>query len=86
MKIYYSQLFKEKVNKLPPDVKKILKKKLELLLQNPYHPSLRTKKIQGTKDIFETTITMGIRLTWQYKDDGIILRNIGEQDKTLKNP
>ncbi|ADQ40235.1 cytotoxic translational repressor [Caldicellulosiruptor acetigenus I77R1B] len=86
MKIYYSQLFKEKVSKLPPDVKKILKKKLELLLQNPYHPSLRTKKIQGTKDIFETTITMGIRLTWQYKEDGIILRNIGEHDKTLKNP
>ncbi|ACM61615.1 hypothetical protein B0S90_0029 [Caldicellulosiruptor bescii] len=86
MKIYYSQLFKEKVNKLPPDAKKILKKKLELLLQNQYHPSLRTKKIQGTKDIFETSITMGIRLTWQYKEDGIILRNIGEHDKTLKNP
>ncbi|WPX08636.1 hypothetical protein [Anaerocellum danielii] len=86
MKIYYSQLFKEKVNKLPPKVKKILKKKLELLLQNPYHPSLRTKKIEGTKDIFETSITMGIRLTWQYKENGIILRNIGEHDKTLKNP
>ncbi|WAM31362.1 hypothetical protein [Caldicellulosiruptor naganoensis] len=85
MKIYYSQLFKEKVNKLPQDVKKILKKKLELLLQNPYHPFLQTKKIQGTKDIFETTITMGIRLTWQYKEDAIILRNIGEHDKTLKN-
>ncbi|WP_039766052.1 hypothetical protein [Caldicellulosiruptor sp. F32] len=86
MKIYYSQLFKEKVNKLPSDVKKILKKKLELLLQNQYHSSLRTKKIQGTKDIFETSITMGIRLTWQYKEDGIIIRNIGEHDKTLKNP
>ncbi|WP_271629194.1 hypothetical protein [Caldicellulosiruptor sp. DIB 104C] len=86
MKIYYSQLFKEKVNKLPSDVKKILKKKLELLLQNQYHPFLRTKKIQGTKDIFETSITMGIRLTWQYKEDGVIIRNIGEHDKTLKNP
>lgn len=62
-----------------------IKKKLELLLQNSYHPFLRTKKIQGTKDIFETSITMGIRLTWQYKEDGIILRNIGEHDKTLKN-
>lgn len=56
------------------------------MLDNPQHPSLRTKKIQGQKDIFESSITKGIRITWQYIDDGIYLRNIGEHDKTLKNP
>lgn len=86
MKFYYSTLFSEKVSKLPPEIRKMLKQKLELLSKNPYHPSLRTKKIQGTKGIFESNITMGIRLTWQYADDGIILRNVGEHDKTLKNP
>jgi mRNA interferase RelE/StbE len=25
-------------------------------------------------------------MTWQYYKDGILLRNIGEHDKTLKNP
>ncbi len=29
---------------------------------------------------------MNIRMTWQYYKDDILLRNIGEHDKTLKNP
>lgn len=84
MKIYYSELFKEKVRLLDEKAKKTLKKKLEIMINNPQHPSLRTKKIQGTSIIFEASITMGYRLTWQYYEDGILLRNIGEHDKTLK--
>ncbi|BAF58578.1 MAG: hypothetical protein HPY89_05920 [Pelotomaculum sp.] len=86
MNIYYSELFAEKVRQLPVEVKSILKKKLELMLENPRHPSLRTKKIQGQDNIFEASVTMDIRMTWQYTGDGILLRNIGEHDKTLKNP
>jgi len=86
MNIYYSELFAEKVRQLPIEVKSILKKKLELMLENPGHPSLRTKKIQGQDNIFEASVTMDIRMTWQYTGDGILLRNIGEHDKTLKNP
>ncbi len=86
MNIYYSELFAEKVRQLPVEVKSILKKKLELMLENPRHPSLRTKKIQGQDNIFEASVTMDIRVTWQYTGDGILLRNIGEHDKTLKNP
>jgi mRNA-degrading endonuclease YafQ of YafQ-DinJ toxin-antitoxin module len=57
-----------------------------MMMHNPRHPSLHTKKIQGHEDIFEASITMDIRMTWQYMDDGILLRNIGEHDKTLKKP
>ncbi len=85
MKIYYSDKFLENVKKLPKDLKKTLKGKLGILLDNPRHPSLRTKKIQGRENVFEATITMGIRITWQYTDDGILLRNIGEHDRTLKD-
>jgi len=86
MNIYYSELFAEKVKQLPTEVKRILKKKLELMLENPRHPSLRNKKIQGQDNIFEASVTMDIRITWQYAGDGILLRNIGEHVKTLKNP
>ena len=86
MRVYYSDKFVDRVKKLSDEIKKMLKKKLDILLDNPHHPSLRTKKIQGQKNIFESSITMGIRITWQYIDDGIYLRNIGEHDKTLKNP
>lgn len=33
------------------------------------------------------TITMGVRMTWEFTEDGILLlRNIGVHDKTLKKP
>ncbi|MDD2402463.1 MAG: hypothetical protein PHI90_01670 [Clostridia bacterium] len=86
MKFYYSDLFKEKVQLLYPDIKKSLKNKLALMNQNPKHPSLRAKKIKGVSDIYEASITMNYRMTWQYYKNGILLRNIGEHDKTLKNP
>jgi mRNA interferase RelE/StbE len=86
MNIYYTELFAEKAGQLPAETKSILKKKLELMLENPRHPSLHTKKIQGQNNIFEASGTMDIRITWQYTGEGILLRNIGQHDKTLKNP
>ena len=62
-----------------------LDKFLLLIESNPQHSSLRTKKIQGTDEIFEASITMGICVTFQYiKPDTIYLRNVGEHDITLK--
>ncbi|KJS81398.1 MAG: cytotoxin [Peptococcaceae bacterium BICA1-8] len=86
MNIFYSELFLDKIKQLPIEAKRALKKKLELLMENPRHPSLRTKKIQGQAGIFEASITMDIRMTWKYTEDGILLRNIGEHDKILKTP
>lgn len=87
MKFIYSDYFIENVSKLSYEVRKILKEKLSLMYRNPRHPSLRVKKIQGQEDIFEASITMDIRMTWQYiKKDVILLRKIGRNDKTLKNP
>jgi mRNA interferase RelE/StbE len=42
------------------------------------------KKIQGTDRIFELTVTMKVRLTFEFTKEGILLRNIGEHDFTLK--
>ena len=86
MNIYFSDLYLEGVGRLSDDVKKTLKKKLDIMADNPRHPSLRTKKIKGHEDIFEASINMDIRMTWEYFKDGILLRNIGEHDKTLNNP
>ncbi len=86
MIIEYSDSFREGVQRLSPEAKKQLKKKLELMVENPRHPSLRSKKIQGIDGIFEASVNMDIRMTWQYTEDGILLRKIGEHDKTLSNP
>lgn len=66
--------------------KKTLQKKLVLMKKNPYHPSLRTKKIQGAGNIFECSITMAIRMTWQYKGESIVLRVVGDHDEVLRSP
>ena len=86
MNIYFSDLFLEGVEKLPADVKKALKKRLDIMADNPGYPSLRTKKIKGHENIFEASITINMRMTGEYFVDGILLRNIGEHDKTLHNP
>jgi mRNA interferase RelE/StbE len=86
LNIYFSDLFLESVNRLPVEVKRALKKKLDLLADNPKHPSLRTNKIKGSEDIFEASINMDIRMTWEFYEDGILQRNIGKHDKTLNNP
>ncbi len=86
MLIEYSDSFRESVRHLSPEAKKQLKKKLKLMIDNPRHPSLRSKKIQGTNSIFESSVNMDIRMTWQYTNKGFLLRKIGEHDKTLSNP
>lgn len=87
MKVVYSDNFKKNVEKLPIEIKRQLKKKLEIMFENPRHSSLRVKKLKGRKDgLFEASINMDIRMTWEYVDGGILLRNIGEHDETLKNP
>jgi mRNA interferase RelE/StbE len=86
MIIEYSDSFREGVRRLSSEAKKQLKKKLELMVENPRHPSLRSKKIQGIDGIFEASVNMDIRMTWQYTEDGILLRKIGEHEKTLGNP
>ena len=66
------------------DVEQV-EKFLRLIVENPRHPSLRVKKIQGTEDIFEASVNMAVRVTFQYiKPDIVYLRNIGEHDMTLK--
>ena len=47
--------------------------KLNLLVQDPFYPSLRTKKIQGLTDVFEMSVNMDIRILWKYENGVIIL-------------
>lgn len=89
MKIDYSAKFIKSFKKLNKENQVAFESQLKKFLNKPkppFHPSLRIKKVQGTKEIFEMTITMGIRMTWQFTEEGILLRNIGEHDKTLKKP
>lgn len=69
------------IKKLSDIEKAQTKKKINLFVENPYHPSLRTKKIKGTDNIYEFSVNMDIRVIWFYhNDEVIILLDIGHHD------
>lgn len=84
MKFIVTRHFKRCYRKLPRDIQKQADTKVQLLIELPkQHPSLRVKRIQGTTDIWEASITMNYRLTFQISKETIILRKIGKHDEIL---
>ena len=80
-KIEFAKSFERQLKKLGKNEQKMVFNKIELLAQNRFHPSLRTKKVQGLEVIFECSVNMDIRILWQYKDGKIILLlDIGHHD------
>lgn len=86
MKFVRSEKFKKCFISLPSEIQNIAEKKMFLLAQNLRHPSLRVKKMEGTDDIWEASITMNYRLTFKIEKDELQLRVIGKHDEALKNP
>lgn len=79
-KFTFMPRFQKHFKRLSTQEKNQLKTKLELLAQNPSHPSLRTKRIQGT-GLFECSVNMDIRIIWYYEGDKmIILLDVGHHD------
>lgn len=77
----FTPRFQKHFKNLTPQEKKQLKIKPELLAENPSHPSLRTKRIQGTSNLFECSVNMDIRIIRYYEGDKmIILVDVGHHD------
>jgi len=56
-----------------------MKNYLYFLKQTP-HPSLRIKRIQGTKNRWEGSVTMKYRFTFEFLKDEVLFRTIGTHD------
>jgi len=77
----YSKAFMKGLKKLSAIEQRATAEKLEILIENPLHPSLRTKKVQRLKDVYESSINMDIRVLWMHKGNRIILLlTIGHHD------
>jgi hypothetical protein len=75
--------FEKAYRQLPGNVKKVFLEKTTLMEQHFNHPSLRIKKIAGTNGIYEGSVNMHYRFTFQLIEGGILLRNIGRHDTVL---
>ena len=77
----YTDRFQKHYEGLNAQEKKQLQNKLRLLAENPLHPSLRTKRIQGTDDLFECSVNMDVRIIWYYEGNTVIfLVDVGHHD------
>ena len=85
LQITYSDRFRKHYKTLSDQEKQQLQNKLRLFAENPMHPSLRTKRIQGTANLFEFSINMDIRVIWFYEGDSlVVLIDVGHHD-VLRN-
>ncbi len=88
MNLVYTVRFAEAAARLSKEFRAKLPKALMLLAEDPRHPGLQTKKIQGLGDreIFEARLDQRIRFTFQIQGDVLILRNIDDRDACLESP
>jgi len=76
----FTKKFKKEYQTLPKEIQDNFDKKLSLLLEDIFYPSLRVKRIQGTKNRWEGSITMKYRFTFELHENKAIFRTIGTHD------
>ncbi len=57
-----------------------VEKALRLFIENPRHPSLQVKRIQGTSNIWEARVDLKQWITFLWNSNLLILRRIGNHD------
>jgi mRNA-degrading endonuclease RelE of RelBE toxin-antitoxin system len=77
--------FKRDYKKLTPQSQKIINQALLQMERDLKHPSLETRKLQGTNSIWEARASKSLRITFNLKGKLIILRTVGEH-KILNRP
>jgi len=76
--------FRKAYEKLSKNEQKTTDRKLILLANDPWHKSLRVKKIQTT-ELFECSVNMDVRIAFRFVEDTlIILLDIDHHDTLLR--
>ena len=86
MEILFTEQYELAYEKLTNVEKRSVRKALALLADNPRHPGLRVKKMEGGRNIWEARPSRRLRVTFEMAGETIIMRNVGEHDSVLKRP
>lgn len=80
-KIRFTKRFLKCFARLPASVQEKVKKQIALLADDPRHPSLQTKSIQGASGIYETRVDLDYRLNYDRdEEDTLVLRVVAKHD------
>jgi len=85
MKLAFTKPFMKDYKGLPKNIQEQIDDQITRLLDNPKHPSLQIKKMEGHQSIWEARITGGYRMTFQIDGDTYLLRRTGTHN-ILKRP
>ncbi|MEX0682917.1 MAG: hypothetical protein WD904_10570 [Dehalococcoidia bacterium] len=77
--------FDRSFKRLPKHIQADAIEKFARFLDDPSHPSLRVKRVKGTEDIWEMSVTMNYSVTFEVEEERLILRRIGTHD-ILRHP
>ncbi len=80
MILQYYKSFEADYRRLPKDIQEGVNDAIRLFQQNPRHPSLHTKKLKGTKDIWESRVTRNYRVTFEWEGELVTFRRVGAHD------
>jgi mRNA-degrading endonuclease RelE of RelBE toxin-antitoxin system len=82
-----SERFKKAYRGLPAEIRSKIDKAIRLLAENPRHPSLQTKPIQGATGVYEARVDINYRITYRRQPGDILeLGIVAKHDEALKNP
>jgi addiction module RelE/StbE family toxin len=86
-KIKFTRRFLKSFARLPAAIQEKVKKQIALLAENPSHPSLQAKPVQGATGLYEARLDRDFRMTYEREpDDTLLLRVVGKHDEALRNP
>ena len=81
MRVVYTPHFKKNFKSLTKEVKKKFKKQVKFLLKDLRYPSLRCKKYDEEKNIWQARVDRYYRFYFLIKDDAYILLEIKPHPK-----
>ena len=82
-----SRRFDKAYVKLPRDIRDKVDKAIKLLEENPRHPSLQTRPVQGFEGVYEARVDIHYRLTYERLPNNLLrVRVVAMQDEALNNP
>jgi mRNA-degrading endonuclease RelE of RelBE toxin-antitoxin system len=81
MKALYSAHFKESFKALPIEIKKKFKKQIKFLMRNLRHPSLKSKKYDEKRGIWQARVDRNYRFYFLIKGDTYILLEVKSHPK-----
>jgi len=81
MRLDYSPQFLENWDETPPRIQRLFEKQAQFLLQNLRHPSLRAKKYDEARDIWQARVDRSWRFYFQIRGDTYYLLKLTPHSK-----